>query len=270
MNPGVQQEEAAAMGSATGTAMGPGVTRRRFCGLAAAMSPIAAWPQGRAAAADEVPLQIPLALSEALDPQFVTPLLRLIEQPARVRWTLLPVPFSRLLMMVEQGEAMGFGASPTDARAARWRFSTQVFRGAVWAVSRRGHAIDARRLEDLRGLSVCTSRQASYGAELDDAAGRPFRTEYVAGGLAQRLRTFQAGRCDVLLVTGRNASAAAMRDRLRAAGADAQALVIGERPLVEEGVHFAVAKDSRFAGVMPRLDAAIEARRVRIGQMARE
>ena len=50
----------------------------------------------------------------------------------------------------------------------------------------------------------------------------------------------------------------------------AQALVIGERPLVEEGVHFAAAKDSRFVGVMPRLDAAIEARRLRIGQMARE
>lgn len=261
MNRGIEREEAASTPA--------GVTRRGFC-AGAALSPLGASRAWAGAAQDAQPLQIPLALSEAVDPQFVTPLLRLIEQPARIRWTLVPVPFSRLLMMVEQGEAMGFGVSPTEARAARWRFSTQVFRGAVWAISRRGQAVQARRPEDLRGLTVCSSRQASYGADLDDVARRPFETEYVAGDLAQRLRTFQAGRCDVLLVTSRNASAATMRARLRAAGADAQALIIGERPLVEEGVHFAVAKDSRFVDVMPRLDAAIEARRLRIGQMARE
>ena len=70
MNRGIEREEAAATPA--------GVTRRGFC-AAAALSPLTASRAWAGAAPDAEPLQIPLAMSEAVDPQFVTPLLRLIE-----------------------------------------------------------------------------------------------------------------------------------------------------------------------------------------------
>ncbi len=239
---------------------GAALTRRGFCLAAGA----AVWPGSARPANDPGERPVPLALSESVSPQFTRPLLTLIGQASGLNWDRKPVPFSRLLMMAEQGLAIGFGISPVAAREPRLLFSREVFSGAVWAISRRERPVEVRKLADLRDLRVCMSRSANYGPELEASKGRLFEAQYAAGDLVQRLRTLQAGRCDVLLATSHNAATTTMRAHVIAAGGDPQSFIVSERPLVEQGVHFAVARDSELAAVMPRIDAAIQARKAQI------
>ncbi|MFG6413301.1 hypothetical protein ACG02S_05255 [Roseateles sp. DC23W] len=106
---------------------------------------------------------VPMAISEAVDANFVGPLLEAVAQASVLRWAPQSVPFARLLHLVERGEAIGFGISPSAGRAAQLQFSVPVFRGAVWAVSLRDKHVVARRPKDLAGWQVCMSRRADYG-----------------------------------------------------------------------------------------------------------
>lgn len=243
------------MGSAS-----PRVTRRLFCATAlTTLAPVLA----RA----DVPT-VPLALPEATDLAFVEPLLKTLGEAGRFRWQSQSVPFSRVLHMAEQGQAVGFGISPTEQRKARLQFSMPVFQGAVWAISRRDHRIEAQGIGDLKGRVVCMSRSAVYGSEFEDPAWTDSHVQYVTGDLGRRLRTFAAGHCDVLLVTTRNADIASLRTRLKEAGEGGRDLVIEDRPLLQQGVHFAAAKDTPLAAWLPRIDRAIRARRARIARLA--
>lgn len=203
---------------------------------------------------------IPVAHSEAVDADFVGAVMALIGEGAGLRFEPHAVPFARMLRMAQQGEALGFGISPTAERQRHLTFSGTLFKGAVWAVSRRDGGVDPRDAQDLRGRVVCQSRQASYGAELEDPAGSGLDARQISGDLTQRVRTLSAGHCDVLLVTSRNASEHALRSRLRAGGADLAALRISRRPLVEQDVHLGVASSSPLAALLPRVDAAMRAR----------
>lgn len=240
--------------------------RRGFC-VASLVSP---WVAARAAQAAPGTLPsdpvVPLAVSEAVDMSSLAPVMALIEDAAHVRWQRSAVPFARMLRMVELGAAIGFGISPTEARTETMRFSRPVFRGAVWAVSRRDRGLEVDQVEDLRGRLVCVSRRAEYGTELADPDAHGLVTHQVAGDLRQRLRTLEAGRCDALLVTSRNTSLNSLLARLRASGADLETLQTSRRPLIGQDVHFAVAKDSSLAAYLPSIDAAIQER---LGAIAR-
>jgi ABC-type amino acid transport substrate-binding protein len=231
--------------------------RRRFCvlTLAALSSPVRA-----VSSPPPPPPVIPVAHSEAVDAAFVGAVMALIGAGAGLRFEAQAVPFARMLRMAEQGEAIGFGISPSDERRRHLAFSGTLFKGAVWAVSRRDGGVVPRDARDLRGKVVCRSRQASYGVELEDPAGSGLDARQISGDLAQRGRTLSAGHCDVLLVTSRNASERALRSRLRAGGADLAALRVSRRPLVEQDVHLGVAIDSPLAALLPRVDAAMRAR----------
>jgi len=231
------------------------VPRRRFCAFAlAAVTPLSAQTL-------RAPTAIPVAHSEALDAAFVSAVLNLIGEASGLHFDPHPMPFARVLRMAEQGEAVGFGISPTAARREQLTFSRALFTGAVWAVGRRDAGVEARDVEALRGKVVCQSRQASYAAESTGPAASGPDAQQISGDLAHRLRTLMAGHCDVLLVTSRNASAEALRARLRSGEADMAALSVPDRPLVEEKVHLGVARNSPLAASLSRVDAAIQARR---------
>ena len=244
-----------------------GIGRRGFS-VSSLASTLAMARSARAAPTPVVslPVVVPLAVSEAVDAASLAPVMALIEQGANLRWQRNAVPFARLLRMVEQGDAIGFGVSPTEDRSEAMRFSRPLFRGAVWAVSRRDRGLHADRVEDLRGRVVCVSRTAEYGSALADPATYGLDARQIVGDLKQRVRTLEAGRCDALLVTSRSASLESLLARLRSAGADLQALQTSKVPLIQQDVHFAVAKDSPLAAYMPSIDAAIEAHR---GDIAR-
>ncbi|WP_431104001.1 substrate-binding periplasmic protein [Roseateles noduli] len=240
---------------------GQPLKRRSFLGAALVAATPAVAQSGR------VPPVVPLALSEAVDATFLTPILTVVEQAAKLRWERSAVPFSRLLRLVERGETIGFGVSPTEERSERLSFSVPLFRGAIWTVSRRDRQLDVRHVDDLRGRVVCMSRMATYGNALANPAADGLDVRPVAGDLSRRLRTLEAGHCDVLLVTSFHGSADSVHARLRAAGGNLQTLQVGRQPLSAQDVHFAVAKDSPLATWLPRIDSAIGARRKEIQRL---
>lgn len=211
---------------------------------------------------------VPLLLSEAVDLSFVSPLLKVIEHAAGFRWASSVVPFGRMMRMVEQGEAVGFGISPTAERKVQLAFSRSIFEGAIWAVSRADRRLAMRHVQDLEGQVVCASRTAAYGIEIGDPTFARINVQAVSGVLAQRLRTLEARHCDVLLVTARNGEADSIRARLRAAGADPREYVLSEAPVAIEGVHFAVAKAGPFAKWLASIDSAILAERSEIDRLS--
>lgn len=192
---------------------------------------------------------------------FVLPLLELLAQGAGLQWELMPVPFPRVLAMVERGQALGFGLGRTPAREEQLAFSAPLFASRVWPVSRRDLGLVVRTVSDLQGLRVCMSRNASYGAALDAAKGKVFQPEYSDGDVTARLRMLMAGRCELVLNSHRSADAWLLERRLRAAGGYSSAIVVGPTPLAGEPVHIAAAKGSDWAGWLPRIDAALAARR---------
>jgi len=237
----------------------PALTRRDLCAVALF---VARMPGALADVA-----MVPLALSEAIDLNFVKPLLETVGQAAKLRWQYGAMPFSRVLSVVEDGQAVGFGISPTEARTKQLDFSRPIFKGALWAISRRDRKIAVNSTADLHGRVVCMSSSADYGAGFDASVLAGSDLQPVSGDLSQRLRVLSAGHCDVLLVTTHNAMAAALKSRLQAAGGDPSAFVVSAYPLAEQAVHFAAAKDGPLAAWLPRIDAAIHARWSQIQQL---
>jgi len=232
---------------------------RRGCLLAGL-----AWPGVLRA---QVLPEVPLALGQFANMAFAGPLLELLAQGAGLRWRLLPLPFGRVVAMVERGQALGFGLGRTPAREEILDFSKALFVSRVWPVSRRDLGLNLRGPEDLRGLKVCMGRTVSYGAALDAAKGRHFQVEYSDGDPAARLRMLMAGRCDVLLTAHRSADAWLLERRLRQAGGYSAALMVGPQALVTDPVHIAAAKGSEWAAYLQRIDAALAKAREQIREL---
>ena len=136
-------------------------------------------------------------------------------------------------------------------------FSEPLFSSRVWPVYRRGRALQIRSLGDLQGRTVCLSRGASYGAQLDAARGRDFRVEYADGDQRSRLRMLLADRCDLVLMAHRSADPQALERRLRDEAALAAQVEVGPAPLISESIHIAGALGSPWLRVLPALNAAL-------------
>lgn len=214
------------------------------------------------AAAVSAPGPIRLAISEQTHKPFILPLLRLIAEAAGLQWQLQLLPWPRALLGAELGQHLTFGLSRNPARDKVFAYSQPVFVSRGWLVVPKARPIVFERLEDLRGLTLCVSRGATYGAAFEDARRRLFRVEHGGNDLEGRARMLVAGRCDAMLATHRG-SAAALERRLRPLRDGAQLQVL-PRPLVEEGILFAAAKGSEPALLLPRLDEAIQRSRAAI------
>lgn len=234
---------------------------RRACLLAALAA-----TTGAARAAPE---DIPIALSSALNVPFVDALLDELAAALGIRWQITRAPFTRVVRMAEAGEALGFGISPTPERSRTLNFTQPWFESGVWALSRAAAPHEAVSVAGLKGLSVCITRDAQFGASLDRAMAKEFRALPAGGDFASRLRMLSAGRCDVLLATHYNRDRSQLQGRIRAAGADPEEIAIGRQPLVTQSVHVAVRRDAPLARWVPRLDQALAERRTAIGELLR-
>ncbi len=217
--------------------------------------PLAGW--STTAPSPEAAMQVPLAVSDHVNRDFVLPLLNLLAQAAGWRWDLQFAPMARVLALLERGDCLAFGLGRTPAREGLLAFSDPLFSSRVWPVVRRGRALQVRSLADLQGRTVCLSRAASYGPQVDAAKGRDFRVEYADGDPRSRLRMLLADRCDVALMTHRSADPAALERRLREDGGLPLQVEIGPVPLVSEPVHIAGALGSPWLRVLPALNAAL-------------
>lgn len=204
------------------------------------------------------PGRIPLALSQSVNIALLEPLLSQLAQAAQWRWELMPVPFSRMLLMVERGDALGLGVGPTPQRRQRLVFSQPLQSSGLWAISRRENSLDPHHPSELQGLRVCMVRDASYGDDLDRARGAIFQPVYSNGDFAGRLRMLLAGRCELLLATHASPDIALLVQRIRDAGIDPQQLAIGRQPLVELPIHIAASRDGPWASYLPRVDQALQ------------
>ncbi len=203
------------------------------------------------------PERVPLAVSQSVNQSLLEPRLSELAQALDWRWDLSSLPFSRLLLSVEQGQSLGLGLGPTPARLQTLLFSRPILRSGVWALSRSSQPHDPKRVDELQGLSVCLVRDASYGAELDAARDQLFEPQYSTGDFATRLRMLLAGRCDLMLVTHAHPDPALLIQRLHDAGVPPDSVMLGRQPLAEQPVHIAVARTSPWAAYLPRLDQAL-------------
>lgn len=215
-----------------------------------------------AAAAD----LIPLAYSEQTHAPFVLPLLELVAKAAGLRWRHLPRPWPRALLGAELGEHLVFGLSRNPKRERQMLFSQPVFVSHGWLVVDKDRPFAFRQPGDLRGKTLCTARGAAFGPPFDALKGKLFQVETGGNNLAGRVRMLARGRCDAVLATHRGSQSAALQRRLLALPEGAQLRVL-PKPLVTETIHFAVARSSPLAALMPRLDEAIRRQRAAIQQL---
>lgn len=216
------------------------------------------------------PTDIPIALSSAVNAPFVGALLDELAAAMGIRWQIIRAPFTRVVRMAESGSALGFGMSPTPERARTLDFTQPLFESGVWTLSRAASPHEAGSIAELKGLSVCITRDAQFGASFDLAVAKEFRALPAGGDFASRLRMLTAGRCDVLLATHYNRDRSQLQSRIRAAGADPDQVVIGRQPLVTQSVHVAVRRDAELARWVPRLDQALAERRAAIAELLRD
>lgn len=208
------------------------------------------------------PPKVPLALSDRINRDFVLPLLDILAKGAGVDWAIQFVPFGRLLMMAEHGQALGFGVGRTPAREASLSFSQPVFNSRLWAVTRRDRRLSIQQLADLQGRTVCTSRNVSYGAAFDEARVRgEFKVSVSDGDVHSRLQMMLADRCDVVVAIHRSADPQLLERRLRAASGLSAIIEVGARPLSSDPVNLAVQRGSALASHLPAINRALVSQR---------
>jgi polar amino acid transport system substrate-binding protein len=217
----------------------------------------------RAAAAASEPAaagwqQVPIAVSESSRRPFVAQMLKLIGQSARIEWQIDSVPWARVLLMVERGQALAFGVSRSASRELLFEFSQPVFDNHVWMVVRRDRSLTYKSLADLRGRTLCVTRGISYGSAFEAAKqGAVFRVEQVDGDLAARTRMLVAGRCDLMLTSHRNPQPWAVEKVLRQESGYAAGIAVLPTPMQVDPVHFVAARGHQLARLLPRLNAAM-------------
>lgn len=246
--------------------LGTGLGRRAWLAGALSGSAPGAWAAAALAPPAAEPV-VPLAVASGVNTPFVDAVLRELAGTLALRWETVRVPFTRVLRMTEQGEALGFGISPTPEREARLVFSNAVFRSTVWALSRASAPRPAARIEELRGLEVCAARDARLGEELDAAAARDFRLRPANGDFATRLRMLAAGRCEVLLATHYSLDPGLLQRRIREAGMDPAEVALGPQPLTRLDVHVAARRDGPWAAWVPALNQALQDRQAAIARL---
>lgn len=226
------------------------------------LTPCAVLPAGvvSAPAADPVPwLQVPVAVSESSRRPFVKQMLQLIGQAARFEWQIHSVPWARVLLMAERGQALAFGVSRSASREQLFEFSTPIFNNHVWMVVRRDQTLSYRHLDDLQGRTLCVTRGISYGSAFEAAQGKRFRVELVDGDLGARARMLLAGRCDVMLTSHRSPQPWAVERALRQASGHTAGIAVLPTPMQVDPVHFMAARAHPLAKLLPSLNAAMRA-----------
>ncbi len=202
--------------------------------------------------------RIPIAVSESSRRPFVAEMLKLIGQAAGIEWQVQPVPWARLLLLAERGQALAFGVSRSASRELLFEFSQPVFDNHVWMVVRRDRQLNYRSLADLSGRTLCVTRGISYGSAFEDAKQAAlFRVEQVDGDLAARTRMLVAGRCDLMLTSHRNPQPWAVEKVLRQESGYSSGIAVLPTPMQVDPVHFVAARGHQFAQVLPRLNAAM-------------
>lgn len=240
---------------------GPGAVRARRDWIRSALIGISGLAVSSAPARSQS-IDVPLAVGDHVNRNFVLPLLDLIAQAAGLRWQIEWLPFSRVLMQTEQGRTLGFGMTRTPARERMYAFSEPLFTNHIWSVARRERGLRIERLDDLAGLSVCVGRGISLGAAFDEArAQQRFQVESSSSDLPGRLRMLLAGRCDVMLASHRSADPWMMERRLRHELGLGPALEVLPRPLLADPVHMAVGINSPLKGLLAPINRALEVRR---------
>ncbi|MCV2361527.1 MULTISPECIES: substrate-binding periplasmic protein [Roseateles] len=185
-------------------------------------------------------------------------MLKLIGQAARIEWQIQAVPWARLLLMAERGQALAFGVSRSASREQQFEFSQPVFDNHVWMVVRRDRSLNYRSLADLGARTLCVTRGISYGSAFEAAKQAAlFRVEQVDGDLAARTRMLMAGRCDVMLTSHRSPQPWAVEQVLRRESGHAAGIAVLPEPMQVDPVHFVAARGHELARVLPRLNAAM-------------
>jgi|GEM_PF-652223 len=223
--------------------------------MAVALAGSVFWP---ADALAQVRTPVPLVLMDGADPRLTGPLMRLIADAADLEWQIQSVPFARMMLMAERGQALAFGIAKTAEREHRFVFSETVLKSYTWLVVRREHPFPFKQVEDLRERHVCVPNGVSLGRDFDAAKGTLFAPEQVGGPLSNGFAMLRAGRCDALPFTSHlGPGHQEIQDALRkgiAAGADVAVL---PTPLSVSGVRFSAGRDQPLAALLPRIDAAV-------------
>lgn len=217
---------------------------------------LAAISAGKALGREAV-LPVPIAVSESSRRPFVGQMLKLIGQAAGIEWQIHSVPWARVLLMAESGQALAFGVSRSASRERLFEFSEPVFNNHVWMVVRRDQPLNFRSMEDLRGRVICVTRGISYGSAFEAAKGELFRLESVDGNLGARARMLVAGRCDVMLTSHRSAQAWVVEKVMRKESGHSASIAVLPVPMQVDPVHFVAARGQALAQVLPRLNLAM-------------
>lgn len=199
----------------------------------------------------------PEGRAEGLYPEIVREAFQRMERPIEVR----AVPFKRLMRDLQSGRSAAGGVVRTRQRATFAAYSAPYAVERIEVLSRADGASRFTRLEDLHGHRVGVVRGWSYGDRVDEGAARAqWQVEEVDSDV-QNLSKLASGRIDYALVN--HLAADLLMDDPRFS-----ALIRGEVPVVEIGIHLALPRGGADRDVLREFDVRIASMRAD-GTMAR-
>lgn len=224
----------------------------------------------RAQGGDQAPA-VPLLIAAQVDargnplptPPVTAAAIKLLARESGLNLALRPYPWKRAQFMAEHGEGLLFGAAATPQRSPVFLFTKPLYSANQWLISTAQAPLHFQRWEDLDGKVISISTGGKYGPEFEQRRDKLFRIEQSASSAESRMKMLSVGHVDAVLLESFR-SKPQFRARLQCAF-PGQQWVVADKPLGTEPVMIALPRDSRWASLLPVLNAAIE----RLGQAQR-
>lgn len=219
-----------------------------------------AGPGGVSAAAE-----IPFLIASQTDaqgnplptPPVVSGLVGLLAAESGLNLVVRPYPWRRAQLLAELGEGVLYGLAATPERSHTMNFSKPLYYAYQWLVTPARNSFPFQQWDDLRGKVISIQSGARFGAEFEERRGKLFAVEDNSSTVSSRLKMLSIGRVDALLIDSYR-NAAQFEARINCSFGEIGKWTVLEKPVDTEPVLIAVAKSSKFNGILPTLNDAIE------------
>ena len=108
----------------------------------------------------------------------VNQLLEYLRQDTHLALKAKVMQWKRALLLAQEGKGILYGAAITEERKQSLYFSQALYAENVWLVTRCDRQFSFNSIADLRGKTLGMLAASSFGAEIDQAKDKLFKTDY--------------------------------------------------------------------------------------------